>query len=85
MTKKTFISELANRTGITNEQAATVNDIFESNFVFKKKNYEKIIAQIGEKLGFDEVKSKEIYDAGYDLIGDSIVNKIKHPFGSQDK
>ncbi len=85
MTKKTFISELANRTGITNEQAATVNDIFESNFVFKKKNSEKIIAQIGEKLGFDEAKSKEIYDEGYDFIGDSIVNKIKHPFGSQDK
>ena len=85
MTKTTFINELANRTGITQEQASTVNKIFESNFIFKKNNSQKIIAEIGEKLGFDEAKSKEIYDEGYDFIGDSIVNKIKHPFGSQDK
>lgn len=37
MTKTTLINELANRTGITQEQASTINKIFESNFIFKKK------------------------------------------------
>ncbi|MBR1390227.1 MAG: hypothetical protein IJ567_02050 [Lachnospiraceae bacterium] len=83
MNKTAFIEELKNKTGLTEEQAAAVNEIFESNFFLKKKNTDKIISQISEKLSFDNDKAKEIYDAAYDLIKNEIAGKIKHPFGPQ--
>lgn len=84
MNKINFINELKTRVQLTDEQAVTVNDIFENNFVIRKKNEEKIVAQITEALGVDEGRAKEIYDCGYDLIGRGIVGKLKHPFGAQD-
>lgn len=83
MNKTTFIEELKNKTGLTGEQAAAVNEIFESNFFLKKKNSDKIISQISEKLSLDNDRAKEIYDATCDLIGNQIVGKLKHPFGPQ--
>lgn len=84
MNKTNFINELKTRVQLTDEQATTVNDVFENNFVIRKKNEEKIVAQIVEALGVDECRAKEIYDCGYDLIGGGIVGKLKHPFGAQD-
>lgn len=84
MSKTNFINELRARVQLTDEQAATVNDIFENNFVIRKKNEGKIVAQIAEALGVDECRAKEIYDCGYDLIGSGVVNKLRHPFGAQD-
>ncbi len=84
MNKTSFIAELANRTELTVEQAALINEIFENHFFLHKKNESKIINEISETLSIDGGKAKEIYNIAYDLIGNALVDKLKHPFGSQN-
>lgn len=85
MNKTSFISELTKQTGLPTEKAAMVNEILESNFIFKKKNTDKIVGEISEKLGLEKDRAKEIFDAAYNLIGNQIVSKLKHPFGGREE
>ena len=84
MNKKEFINELSNRTSLSTEECAKINDILESNMIIGKKNKDKIIDNIKEKLGYTDEKSNEIYETAMDIFGEEIKNKLKHPFKSQD-
>ncbi|MBQ9673407.1 MAG: hypothetical protein IJV39_02150 [Ruminococcus sp.] len=82
MNKTEFIKKLSSATGLTENQSEIVNGIFESNFFLSKKNSNKIIDEISHKIKIDKSKATEVYNSAYDLIGNSIVDKLKHPFGS---
>ena len=50
MNKERFIKELENVTGLDNEKCIIINNILESNFIIGKKNKEKIVSDVLEKL-----------------------------------
>ena len=81
MNKTGFINKLAAETGLTLDQAKMVNEVIESNPFIGKNSREKIIPQIGAKLGIDEKQSKDICDKAFDIIGGALFDKIKNPFG----
>lgn len=84
MNKTEYIEALSKSADVTIEQAELVDEILESRNVLRKKNEPLFVAEISKKLNVDNVRAKEIYDAGYGLIGSGIVNKVKHPFRSLD-
>ena len=64
-----FIKDLAQKTGITTDQAADA---------LKSDEAKKIAADLGKKVGLDESKTSDILDTVSGVIGDG---KIKNPFG----
>ena len=64
-----FIKDLAQKTGITADQAADA---------LKSDEAKKIAAGLGKKVGLDEGKTSDILDTVSGVIGDG---KIKNPFG----
>lgn len=64
-----FIKDLAEKTGITADQAADA---------LKSDEAKKIAADLGKKVGLDESKTSGILDTVSGVIGDG---KIKNPFG----
>lgn len=84
MRKHDFIEELSKVTGITIEEATTVNDIIENHSLIGKKSKAAAVTEIAQALNIDETKADEISNSAYDIIGSAMKNKILHPFGSQD-
>lgn len=80
MNKTEFIKELSKRTGLEEEKCEKINEVIESTSLIGKKNKEKMINGFMIELNIDEEKANEVYDNAMELIGDSILNKIKHPF-----
>ena len=64
-----FIKDLAQKTGITADQAADA---------LKSDEAKKSAADLGKKVGLDEGKTSDILDTVSGVIGDG---KIKNPFG----
>lgn len=64
-----FIKDLAEKTGVTADQAADA---------LKSDEAKKIAADLGKKVGLDENKTSDILDTVSGVIGDG---KIKNPFG----
>ncbi len=81
MDKTDFISRLAEKTGISVDQASSVNGIFDNFNILKIGNADSIIPEIAKKIGVDEATAKQVYDTAYGMIGDGILSKIKNPFG----
>lgn len=79
-----FIKELSKKTGYEEEMCEKINEIVEETFIFGENNKEKMIAKFIEKLGVDESKANEIYEAVSSTIGGGIIEKIKHPFKNQE-
>ena len=69
MANTDFIKDLAQKTGITADQAADA---------LKSDEAKKIAADLGKKVGLDEGKTSDILDTVSGVIGDG---KIKNPFG----
>lgn len=84
MNKSEFIEELEKKTGFDKEYCIKINDALEENFLIGKKNKQKIIASLIEKLNIDEEKANEIYNIASSIIATSIKDKIKHPFKGND-
>lgn len=63
-----FIKDLAQKTGITADQAADA---------LKSDEAKKIAADLGKKVGLDEGKTSDILDTVSGVIGDG---EIKNPF-----
>ncbi|MBE6508131.1 MAG: hypothetical protein E7Z77_01830 [Methanobrevibacter sp.] len=80
MNPEDFISQLISETGITKEQGAAANGIFESTFLAGNKNKDFIIAQIVEKLGVDESQANIIYNAAIGILTTGVISKIKGIF-----
>ncbi|MBQ8131328.1 MAG: hypothetical protein IJ193_02430 [Bacilli bacterium] len=84
MNKKEVIEKLSKVTNLSIEQCTMINDVLEDNFIIGKKNKEKIISDIVEKVHLDEAKAEEVYESFAGIMKDGILDKIKHPFRSQD-
>ncbi len=84
MNKKKFIELLQDRTKLSNKECETINNILESNFIFSKKNKDKIISDIQMELNLEKEKVENIYDISMDIISVTLKDKLKHPFKSQD-
>lgn len=84
MNKSGFIEELVKKTDLTKDECIKLVDALDDNFIIGKKNKEKTIASIIEKLGVDEAKADELYNISSSIIVSEIKNKIKHPFKSKD-
>lgn len=84
MNKKKFIEELESVTGLDKDKCVIVNDILESNFIVGKKNKEKIVSDLMEKLDLTTSEAEILYDSAMSIIGNGIKDKLKHPFKSND-
>lgn len=84
MNKSDFIRELEEKLGYSEEKCIIINDVLESNFFISKKNKEKIITKLIEKLEIDEIEANKIYNTSVSIIASEIKNKLKHPFRSKD-
>lgn len=84
MNKKKFIELLQDRTKLSNKECETINNILESNFIFSKKNKEKIVNDLQNELNIEKEKAENIYDISMHIISVALKDKLKHPFRSQD-
>ncbi|MBR1680045.1 MAG: hypothetical protein IJ743_04910 [Bacilli bacterium] len=84
MNKEGFIKELASKTGLNEELCNKINEILESTFLIGKNNKDKILNDICSKLNIPQEKADEIYNAAMGILGNGILDKLKHPFKSQD-
>lgn len=84
MNKTEFINELSKATNYTQEECVIINEVLESHFFISKKNKDKIIADLMNRLSFDENKADEVYNASMQIITGNVKDKLKHPFRSQD-
>ena len=84
MNKQGFIKELIKQTNLSENECIIINDCLEENFIIGKKNKEKTINLLIERLNIDEEKANEIYNTASSIMANAIKDKIKHPFKSQD-
>lgn len=80
MNKKEVIKKLGEVTNLSEEKCIIINDILEEHFIIGKKNKEKIISDISEKLETTREESENIYELAMTIIGSGIKDKLKHPF-----
>ncbi|MBQ2938099.1 MAG: hypothetical protein IJE05_04400 [Clostridia bacterium] len=79
MNKSEFIKRLKEKTDYSDDRCVLVNDILESNFIFGRKNKEKIIHDLILK-NFTEDEAENIYDISMNIIMSEIKSKVTHPF-----
>lgn len=84
MNKKGFIKELINQTKLSENECIIIDECIEENFLIGKKNKEKTIKLLMDKLNVDEEKANELYEISSSIISKNIKDKIIHPFKSQD-
>ena len=84
MNKTYFLKQLQEKTNLSEKDTIVVSDILDDYFVFGKKNKEKIVNAIKEKLDLTDERSDEIYNIAMSIISSNIKEKLKHPFKSQD-
>ncbi len=82
--KYEFINTIQNKTKLSKEKCLIINDILENNFLLGNKNKQNIINELINKLSINEEKAEEIYNISMNIISLSLIEKLKHPFKSQD-
>ena len=85
MNKTMFLKELQEKTNLSKKDTLVVSSILDEYFVFGKKNKDKIVSAIKEKLSVNDCQADEIYNIAMSIISSNIKEKLKHPFKSQDK
>ena len=84
MNKTQFIKEIEEKTNLSSNDSILVNDILENNGIFGRKNKEKTLNEIEERLNIKKEEAEKIYNTVCSIATTEIKNKIKHPFRSQD-
>lgn len=84
MNKTEFIKELEAEAGITNEQAAIVNEIMENQSFIGKNSKRQVESEVADALNVDEAEAVRISDIASGIIATAIKDKFKHPFGGRD-
>lgn len=84
MNKQEFITKLSETTECTREDCEKVNEILENNFIFSKKNRDKIAGEISLSLSVDMEQAYVIYDQAKEIIVGGAKDSLKHPFRSKD-
>lgn len=80
MNAEDFISELTAQTGLTEEQGAAANEIFEKTLLAGNRNKGLIISQLTERLNITETQADIIYNTAIGLLANGAVDKIKGLF-----
>lgn len=83
MNKKEFIEELQIKTNYDEKKCILINNIIEEHFLIGKKNKEKIVNDIKEKLNISSNEADEIYNISIGIITKELKEVIKHPFRSK--
>jgi len=84
MNKKGLVEKIAKELGFNIKDSNTINEILENNLLIGKKNKDKIIRELSEKLNIDKKDADKIYNKAVSIIGNEIKKKIKNPFKNQD-
>lgn len=84
MNKTEFISKLSEELSYSEKKCAIINEILEDNFFISKKNKDKIVEELIQKLDVDYEEATKIYEIAVKIINDEVKNKLKHPFKSKD-
>ena len=82
MNKETFIENIKKELDYDNEKCIIICDILEDHFLIGKKNKEKIINDLMEKLNIENEEAENIYEVSSKIITKEIKNKLFHPFGN---
>jgi hypothetical protein len=78
MNSEDFISELVKQTGLTQEQGAAANDVFEGTFLAGNKSKDLIVSQLVERVGVDQSQAEMIYTVGTGLLSSTgVLDKVK--------
>ena len=80
MNKADFVKKLSKELGFDLDKTNIVNDILGDNFIIWKKNKNKIIKELCDKLKIKEKDANKIYNKAMGIIGKEIKNKIKDKF-----
>lgn len=83
MNKSDFIKELESKTQLSAEQCAVVNDVLENNFIFRKKNKPKVVAELAARLNVDETEADKIFEQSMSIIKSEIKHSVRRPLGSK--
>ena len=83
MNKTGFINQIMTEANVDIATATLINDCMEENFPLGKKNKEKTINSMIEKLNVSEEVANNYYNIASSLIAKNIKEKLKHPFKSQ--
>lgn len=82
MNPEDFISQLVSETGITQEQGAAANDVFQGTFLAGEKSKNIIVDQLVQKVGVDQAMAETIYTVGVGLLSSTgIIDSIKGKIG----
>ena len=82
MNPEDFISQLVSKTGISQEQGAAANDVFQGTFLAGEKSKDIIVDQLVQKVGVDQAMAETIYTVGVGLLSSTgILDSIKSKIG----
>ena len=84
MNKTYFLEQLKEETDLSEKDVLALSSILDDHFVFGKKNKDKIVSDIKEKLEVSNERAEEIYNITMSIISSNLKDKLKHPFKSQD-
>lgn len=84
MNKTMFLKELQEKTNLSEKDTLVVSEVLDEYFVFGKKNKDKIVSAIKEKLNITDTQADEIYNIAMSIITSNVKEKLRHPFRSQD-
>lgn len=82
MNKIGFIKSLQEKTNLSSDKCILVNDVLENHFLIGKNNKDRIKEEIKKQLKIGEQEAEELYITSMDILKDSLKEKLKHPFGS---
>ncbi len=85
MNKSEFLKKFSEVSNYDMDTCKKINEVIEDNSFIGKKNKEKLVGDLIEKLNFSKEEAEKIYETALDIIGKEIKEKIKHPFKDKDK
>ena len=84
MNKSGFIEEIAKQTNRDMKECIIIADCFDNHFFIGKKNKEKTVIELEEKLEISNEDANQVYEIVSKIIATAIKDRLKHPFGSND-
>ena len=84
MNKHGFVQEISKQTNRDIRESIIIADCFDNHFIIGKKNKEKTILDIQDKLEVEYEEANEVYNIVSKIIATAIKDKLKHPFRSNE-
>jgi len=83
MNKKKFIETLKDSTSYTEKECSLINEILERHFFPTKKD--EVLKEWMKELNIEKDEAEKLWQIVSSILKSEIKNKLKHPFGSQNK